>query len=344
MPIELTLEQRLFAKRVFAAADPRRFLVAKLLGDSPKRASELMGEFVERYPAVASLLEPWSTYMGGTYLGKMCERSLTSVGVAEESLSETIHPIKGLMTVKVWRSTTLATDLSEYNAFIQSIANKLQVSTYSLFSFLSGDTGESPLNKALLILSLAEEARYSAGKEVVVSSLEEKINLSPAKLFNHMKQFEAAGLVLLEPFSPTSEGKIFYKWASNNPPPKLARKISKVAEYLYMAHLHDSDSVVGVDSFCPSLFNKPIYAHVALKRLVKAGYVQEVSVHSLRRVTPTQLCIDVAAQMIEPVVGAIKHDVRSLALVHSEAARFKANEQAELFEMAQLYVVASKTI
>lgn len=346
--VELTLEQRLTAKRVFAAADPRRTLVAFYLIDGePKTESALTDKLWKDYGEVAGLLQPWPS--NHRYIGSICEKSLSSIGLVESSGMVLPHPIKGAHTASAWKKSELVESLRDYVLFIHNAANSLGASSYALFTHLAGHVSpqerlQAPFNKARIILDLARLANYEAGSEIRMRDVEKATGLTRSKIQGHLEQFEAAGLVILGFFPSLEGGKNFYKWASPDPPPPSVnhlRKAKKAARQLYEAR---NDQPLGTAAFCPDIFSDKDYAFYAIRKLVKLGLVEEGTRYYFMPVVVNQLCLDVADKLVGKVFGAIKGDENDLAVIRASAAEFKSNERQGLRSMIEHYVTASKTI
>ncbi|MBI2581089.1 hypothetical protein HYV85_04785 [Candidatus Woesearchaeota archaeon] len=353
MTTQLTLEQLVLARQVFAAADPRRFLLAfKVLDATPRSNSQIKEKLWALYPAVAKVLEQWSSFGDGRLMGKMCERSLDSLGLVERTelyLQGQRHK-NHAYTASGWSSSPLVNRLSGYAYFIQETAHRLGISTFLLFSHLSGNKGiEAPLNKAMIISELAAKADYRTGQPVTVGQLEGSVGLHSHLIFGHLQQLALAGVVTLDGHAQVANtgmnGKQFhYCWASNEPPPPLPPKQALVAARLYSATSKDPHALIAASEFYPGIFGKRQYARNALKRLIKAGLIEQHSKYYFQNVSPTQLGIDVAVQMVDPVIAAVRGESYAAELVRAGASSFRANERVRLLSMARSYVAASKII
>lgn len=346
MPVELALEQRVVAQKVFASVEPRRFLISfKVLDNVPRTNSMLMNKLWETYPEVAGILSPWSRSGDGKKLGKICQRSLSTLGLAEFSYVDVITSRGNSFEARAWTATGLVAELSALVHFVMEGAHRLGVSTHLLFSYSSGNgVFEAPLNKALIISELATRSGYVAGKPVLVGQLEERVRISSYQIYDHLAQLEIAGLVNLQPLLQANGKTFYYGWCSQeHPSASLPEKQALVASYLYDAVSRDRTALVSAAEFCPSFFNHPSRARAVLRRLMAQGLVQEVSKYKFNFVIPTEQCILAATTIVDRVLEAIA-DQSYNGQISGGAESFMRNEGSRLAAMATRYVAASKTI
>lgn len=343
---KLTLEQRLTASKIFALTDPKRFFVAcYLLDDEPMCGLELRQKFLAEYGEVAENFRPFSDFT--RHISSICSNSLSTLGAAEESIKEVEMPVRGVEAVRAWRSTPLVEELSDYLFFIQQVAvTRIGLSTYALFSHLSGNTPYAPLNKAMILSSMAAVTQNTPGKKVGIWELEGSVGIAPDNMSDHLEKFAELGLVVLEPFSEQSISNMhFYRWASQLPPPQnLPVKLQMIANHIFAAYRRDETAVVGTNEFSPSLFKRQTSAANELEKLVKRGLIEPVTRHHFRHFRPTELGIEVATELVDPVIAAVRGEAYARELVLQGATAFKAQESQNLLLMAQQYVAASKTI
>lgn len=339
MATKLSLEQKVFAQKVFAAADPRRFLLAFFVLDStPRNSTELRNKLEQEYREIAPVLLPWSN--SASKIGQMCSRSLLSIGLVKESDSGGDR--------SEWKATKLVNELSDYVATVHEVAHNLQISTHSVFNYLAGSQSmEAPLNKALIISALAAESGYTPANPVTVASLEDRIGgvaLRSQKLFGHLEQFEQAGLVVIEPFKPERKGRyLYYRWISPNPPPSdLRGRLGMAAAYLYAAVQRDPNSGVPADEFVPYPYDTSMIqnVHTSLKILVEKGIVEIMSKYDLRKVSPTRFGIVVATAMVDPIISAIRGNEQDKEYGAQMAESFRRNTRQRLLSMVHSYAAA----
>ncbi len=346
--MELTAGQVLMAKRLFAvSADPRRFLLAfKVLDGSGRTNSSLQEKLFETYPSVARQLHFWCN-SNGKNLGKMCEMSLLSIGLAAYRQVDVL--VGGALSIEAsaWTRTGMAAKLSVPAHMVQEQAHHLGVSTYTLFGRLSGPGMESTLNKALIISELAAQASYKVGAPVMVGKLEERVGLHADVIFGHLKQFKDAGLVEFEPI-PNGDGKMcHYRWLSDDKPPNgLTKKLAAAADKLYNAKLSGNGVFLAADGFSPVPYASLKQVSPRLEPLVKQGLVEQRTRFYSHNVFPTRLCIGAAVNIVDPVMDAIAGEPKAVKFAHSSAESFMAHVNSRLLSMVQRYVAAavSKTI
>ena len=341
-----TLEQLLTSKRLFAvSADPRRFLLAfKVLGDIPRTNSGLQQKLWQTYPGIAQELLAWSDN-DGKHLGSMCEKSLSSIGIATSEAVEVTNSGNLSFTAIAWKRTQLARGLLPLAYFVQEAAYMLGISTALLFGKPSGRGLEAPMNKALIISELATQAGYHAGEPVTIGKLEHRVGLHADVIFKRLERLRLAGLIDYG-MPPSESGKMFfYRWLPDDPPEQISGvKLAAAVNKLYAARNDGNGGFVSADKFSPRFFSTFSNLRRAFSALVGSGIVEQCTKYYDHPVKPSQLCIDVATKLVDPALGAIAGDPSALKQVRMHVASFKANEPERLAAIAHNYAIASKTI
>lgn len=342
---ELTLEQRVLAQKVLAAADPRRFLLAfKVLDDMPRTNSGLQERFMLSYPGVAQELAFWCNG-DGKNLGRMCERSLSAIGLATYELLEITNSGNLSFTAMAWKSTQLVQKLSALAHFIQEGAHRFGISAFLLFGRLSGPGLEAPMNKALIISELAAQANYKAGTPVMIGNLEGRVGLESGVIFGHLEKLRLVGLVDFEP-PPGGKGKRFhYRWISKEKPTlNLRPQQAAAAAMLYTSRFSGNGQFVAAERFSPVPYSGLKHVRYGMQPLVREGVVERRTKYFTHQVTPSQLCIDISREILDPFFEAVAGDPQAVRHAETFARSFRANEPGRLLSMARSYVAASKII
>ncbi len=336
--------QQSFAEKVFALADFRRFLLGfKIISDQGATDIELENKLRQNYGKIADALFLWSS-TGGELLGGMCEKSLSSLGIVDYATAG--MATNGLDSTRAWHATPLTKELSPYVHFLQEEAYILGVGTNALFSRLSGANAKAPLNKALIISELAARAGHEHLVPVHIGDLEGRVGMHSHTIHGHLLQFEKFRLVCLDDSPEQVNGKVLsYCWISDDAPPEMPdSKKKQVVAAIYRAHQEDPHAFVPASAFYPSLFAGPPGVRRALSEFLDSGQMVKASNYYLRNVNATELLIEVAVKMVDPVLAAIAGNSQSLETVAAGAQSFREREHEKLESLAKLYVAESKII
>ncbi|MBI2141204.1 hypothetical protein HYU16_02160 [Candidatus Woesearchaeota archaeon] len=350
MATQLTPVQILTAKQLFAvSADPRRFLLAfKVLDTVPRTNSGLEEKLRLTHPEVERLLPEWCGD-GGKYLGLMCGRALSAIGLAAFEEVEVTTSRNSTFPAMAWHSTPLASRLFNLAHYVQEAAYQLGISPYILFGRLSGPRLKAPLKKALIISELAAQANYTAGTPVPIGNLEDRVGLPTNVIYDHLERFRLAGLVDMEPL-PAGDGKMFnYRWSADEPPSQAlaatsGAKLSAAVKILYESKLSQNGAFVPASSFYPGVYSGSFGVRRAFSGFVASGVVERRTKYHDLPVRPSQLCIDAAVKNIDPAIAAIAGSQKELEKARAYAASFNANKSARLVAITESFLFASKII
>lgn len=183
-------DSNLVYKRAFGAlgSETRYFLAGYVLGEWPLSRNEMNVAIRLRYPSIySSFFE-----RPGYYAFGICEKSLSSLGLAENAGKIVHHPTRGDEEVAAYKATDLVEKLRKIVNFWWKTQLEYNVHASKYIAPLSGPTLDTPFNRAKVIHRLSEH------DSVALEDLAVDFGLSYDKLFRHVEALESLAAVKIE--------------------------------------------------------------------------------------------------------------------------------------------------